>query len=369
MTGSPRKTPGPSYGIGSSAPVPTVENSTFSPVAMTTVDIAGEPQDGGQSEVVRLQDAAHADSTMTCYARDRQDLRCYLRDKGLAGPPVSGEVLAVYVAELLTWGSSSVDSPRPLLPGTVRRRLAAIRTWHHELGLPAPDLTAARKVLRGYQRTTVPIPGKAAPITVAVLRALLAQVELDGQQGHPSRARRDRAMILLGFAAGTRRSELVSVTITDVVTTAEGLLVSILRAKTKTMPDLVPIAWASDPLACPVRAVLAWKNELAEHGARDGPLFRRITATDHVLAHQLKPAAVGDILQRLTTAAQLPLPDGYRSWSPHGLRRGMVSEARRAGADMHGIAALGGWSPSSTSLAGYVAEIDRWAQHPLKGVL
>lgn len=350
-------------------PGTTVENGTFSTVATMTADAVLEHQSAEQAAMVRLQRAARAESTRSCYAHDREDLRCYLRDQKLPGPPVSGAVLATYVAELLTGGSPSVESPRPLRPSTVQRRLAAIRTWHHDLGLPAPDLTDARNVLRGYQRTTAPTPGKAAPITVAVLRGLLAQVELDGQQGHPSRALRDRAMILLGFAAGTRRSELVRITMTDIVTTAEGLLISILRAKTKTMPDVVPIAWAGDPLLCPVRAVLAWKDRLVAQGASDGPLFRRITATDHVLDHQLKPAAVADVLRRLTTAAQLPLPEGFRSWSPHGLRRGMVSEARKAGADLHGIATLGGWAASSTSLSSYIAEVDRWVQHPLKGVL
>jgi site-specific recombinase XerD len=355
--------------VGTDGALTTVENGTFS----TLTSSGGQEQVAHAADALAastLRSAARADSTKRCYAHDREDLKAFLITLGLPGPPVTPDALAAYVGELLTQGSPLAEQPRALSVATAERRLAAARTWHLELGLEPPSLVGAREVIRGFQRTAGVLPaGKAAPIGLTALRALLHQVDLDAQRGHPARAVRDRALLLLGFSAGTRRSELVGIQTSHIRPVPEGLLVSVLRAKTRTTPDVVPIGWAADPAVCPVRAVLALLDALVSSGLDRGALFHRISTADTVLPYQLKPAAVGDILRRLVEAAQLPVPEGFRSWSPHGLRRGMVSEARKAGADLHGIAALGGWSATSTSLSAYISEIDRWGQHPLKGVM
>lgn len=363
MTGTPRKTPGPSYGTGSSAPVPTVENETFSTVVPMTV------MDSLEATVQALRGARLADSSRTAYRRDVACWQTFQSRQSKPALPVLGADVAAYIAELLTVGSPAASHPTPLAPSTIERRMAALGTWCREQGLPRPDLAEAREVLHGHQRLHGQhVPAQAAPLTVQGLREMLDVVDADAD-GHPHRALRNRALLLVAFAVGARRSEVVSLTIGDIAITSEGALVTMLRKKTRTRPDRIAVPYAQEARLCPVKALVALRSSLAELGLMDGPLFRRITATDRVLDYGLKPAAVAQVIHGLAQTAQLPVPDGFKSFSGHSARRGMATESRRAGSDPLAIARQGGWKDGSQSLNLYLADVDRWSHHPLKGVL
>ncbi len=79
---------------------------------------------------------------------------------------------------------------------------------------------------------------------------------------------------------------------------------------------------------------------------------------------RLTPQAVGHIIKRCAKAAGLDPVD----WSGHSLRRGFVTEARRAGADQLRISRTGGWADGSRQVHAYVEDVDRWEDHPLRGV-
>lgn len=83
----------------------------------------------------------------------------------------------------------------------------------------------------------------------------------------------------------------------------------------------------------------------------DGPLFRRVARTDRLLSHRLSPEAVADVLAGLAAQAAVPVPDGFTTWAGHSLRRGLATEARRAGADPLRIARQGGWADGSAALS------------------
>lgn len=341
-------------------PATTVENGGFSPV----------PADALDATVRALRQARLADSSTVAYRRDVRCWQAFMSTQDKSAWPVLGPDVAVYVAHLLTTGSAAVPVPRPLAPSTIERRLAALGTWCREQGQPRPDLAEAREVLHGHQHLHGrPAAARAAPLTVSALRDLLSQIEVDAQAGRLARAARNRALLLLAFAVGARRSEAVAIDIADVTITTEGMLVTITRAKTRRTPDIVAVPWADDVTLCPVRAVHALRQLLSDQGVVHGPLFRRVTATDHVLVYRLRPAAVAQIIHGLAEEAGLMVPDGYRSFSGHSVRRGMATESRRAGADGVAIARQGGWVDGSQSLNVYLADVDRWQRHPLRGVL
>lgn len=77
---------------------------------------------------------------------------------------------------------------------------------------------------------------------------------------------RDRAILLLGYAGGMRRSELAGLTVTDMTSAPEGLLIQLRRSKTD--PEgrgrRIEIVYGSDPATCPVRAYRAW-TQAARH--------------------------------------------------------------------------------------------------------
>jgi integrase len=80
--------------------------------------------------------------------------------------------------------------------------------------------------LQGLLRRHGRPPRKAAALSLTMLRQLLATCD------RTARGRRDRALLLFGFAGALRRSELVAVQIDDVKVDADGLRLRILRGKT-----------------------------------------------------------------------------------------------------------------------------------------
>jgi integrase len=312
-------------------------------------------------------------NTRRAYAADRAEWVAYAAERGVPALPAAPEVLADFTAALLTTGSPTSAKPRPLAASSAERRLSAISTMSVEHGHGRPDLRAARLVLRGHRRTAPRRARQAAPMTVPVLRALVAQAagSEPSSPGEQPRLRslRDRCLLLLGFAIGARRSELVALDLADLHQEPGGLKVDVLRAKTTDQRSQVVVPWAADATLCPVRATAAYSAALAGRGVRAGPLFRRITRTDAVLAARLTGESVADVIAAHASAAGVPVPDGFGGWSAHSLRRGMATEARRAGADPLRIARQGGWADNSTALASYLADVDRWADHPLAGVL
>jgi integrase len=342
-----------------------------------TVAVPGRPvpQRTDVSEATaRLLGAGVPTNTRRAYAADRREWVLFTQGLGVAPLPVAPEVLAEFVTGLLTRGSPAAKSPRPLAASSVERRLSALSTLSVEQGHGRPDLRAAWLILRGHRRsTTAAAPRQAAPVTVPVLRALVAQARSRGDAGSGGdttlRELRDVALVLLGFAVGARRSELVAIDLEDLRDRPEGLQVAVHRTKTSDHTRPVSVPWATDASLCPVRATQALRAGLAQRGIEHGPLFRRITRTDAVLHHRLTGESVADVVAGLASSAGVPVPDGFAGYSGHSLRRGFATEARRAGADPLRIARQGGWADNSASLARYLADVDQWADHPLAGVL
>ena len=149
---------------------------------------------------------------------------------------------------------------------------------------------------------------------------------------------------------------------------AEGLSVRLTRSKTSDVAADVAVPWATDKSICPCRAFIAYRDALAARGVTSGPLLRRITRTG-ALGTRLTAASVVAVVTSAAEAAGLPVPPGFAGWSGHSLRRGFATEARKAGADPLKISRQGGWVDGSRALNGYIADADRWSDHPLRGVL
>ena len=154
---------------------------------------------------------------------------------------------------------------------TVRRRLAAIGKMHrfNDLAWNSGHRDIAGP-LGGLLRERGRPTRKAAALTLAMLRQLVATC--DGS----NRGRRDRALLLIGFAAALRRSELVALQVEDVAVAAQGLRLRIVHGKTDRVGQGAEIGLPRGRHAetCPVRAFEAWQA-VAKREA--GPLFRRIS--------------------------------------------------------------------------------------------
>jgi len=161
--------------------------------------------------------------------------------------------------------------------------------------------------------------------------------------------RRDRALLLVGFAGGFRRSELVGLSLNDLTFTGGGLIVLLRRSKTdqEAQGREVGIPFGSTPATCPVRALRAWLADLEPEGA--GPLFRPVNRHGHLLARRVTDRAVALVVKKWARAAGLETAD----LAGHSLRSGLATSAAAAGVSERAIMAQTGHR-SLTTLRKYI---------------
>ncbi|MFE2614380.1 site-specific integrase [Micromonospora chalcea] len=261
-------------------------------------------------------------------------------------------------------------------PATIERALAAIAAAHRAAGAGVLPTHGPRAVLRAYRRDRATSGAsvrvrKAAPVTITALRAMVSVLDRSTPAGV-----RDTALLVLGFALGARRSELAALDITDLTFTPDTLQITVRTAKTDRhfAGRTADLPWGSDPRTCPVRTAQAWLATLADHRRTTGPLLVRIDRHGRLgrvptgrgsADGRLTGQAVALIVARTAAAAGL---DPHAAWSGHSLRRGFATETYRTGADLLRIARAGGWKDGSTTLRGYIEDIDRRQANPLTGV-
>jgi len=160
---------------------------------------------------------------------------------------------------------------------------------------------------------------KAAALSLPQLRQLLATCDAS------ARGRRDRALLLFGFAGALRRSELVALRVEDVAVVPGGLRLRLNRGKTDPTGQGAEIGLprGRSSETCPVRAFEAWQ---AVAKRKAGPLFRRISTGDAIGATALHPDAVRRILAHRVALAGLTV-DGFARLSAHALRVGFITAA------------------------------------------
>lgn len=258
---------------------------------------------------------ALSEATRRAYRADWAHFEAWCAGAGFPPLPAPPEGLAAYLAA----------HARLLGRAALRRRLAAIGQRHRTSGHESPaGHPAVRATLRGLLRKSGVPPRRSAAIGTAEVRRLVAACP-----GDPA-GLRDRALLLLGYAAALRRAELVAVDREHVVLEGGGLRLLLPRAKGDQEGEG---AWIGVPRGarrdtCPVRALEAW---MEASGCRGGPVFRGVDCRGRVARRRLHPDGVRRILLRRAAAAGLRVP-ALERLSPHGLRAGFVTEAYKAGA-------------------------------------
>lgn len=318
--------------------------------------------------------AGRADSTRRAYREDREAFIKWCATRGEQPVPATQDLLVEYVTHLTL--TPRPRTGRPSAPSSLERMLSAITTMHAELDVPKPETKGARTVIAGYKHQLAldkKPGGRQQQVKAALpsaLRKMLAVLDRDTLIG-----KRDAAMLLLGYAAATRSSELVGLDIGEPVECEEGYLVSIYRVKLKKFTESA-VAYGTNPATCPVRALRALIGAMREAGRTEGPLFVRIDRHGRIAPPMLRrgkpigdpsgrltPDAASDVIERLAEAA------GFEGrWRGHSLRRGFATAAQRGGAPMVRIARQGGWADNSASLARYFDEGDPWEDNPVMGL-
>ena len=277
--------------------------------------------------------AARAPNTLRGYRSDWSEFTTWCSHAKLDPLPAAAATISSYLTELARAGAKV---------GTMSRRLSAIRFAHQLRDLPDPT-TGARVVAvwEGIRRTHGAPPEQAAPLMPPELLDVLAACpttktwKARGRPAEPDLAGlRDRALLLVGFFAALRRSELAGLTVDQVTDHSNGLVLSLPRSKTNKYgleAELVVLPRAGNRARCPVIALHTWLDAAS---ITEGPVLRPVSKGNRALARSLHPESVNDLVQAAVARAGLdPAP-----YSAHSLRAGFVTYAHLRGASDRAIA-------------------------------
>lgn len=250
--------------------------------------------------------------------------------------PSGSEIVAAYLAE-------HADT---LAVSTLKRRLAAISVGHEASGHLSPTSSKIVKAtMRGIQRTKSTVQRQAKPLLVEDLMRIMAML------GDNPKDVRDKALLLIGFAGGFRRSELVAINCNDIELVRQGMTINIRRSKTDQIGEgrTIGIPYARGRY-CPVRTFEIWLD-MAE--ISDGPLFRPVTRHGIIGTARLSGEAVSIIVKKHIVA----IGHDPTNYSGHSLRAGLATSAAMAGLSTLAIRQQTGHQSDAT-LARYVRNGD-----------
>ncbi|WP_109670792.1 site-specific integrase [Mesorhizobium loti] len=275
-------------------------------------------------------EAASSANTRRAYAADWKHFCAWARRQHLDVLPPDPQVVGLYITACAS-GKVTGDK-KPNAVSTIERRLSSLAWNFSQRGQPLDrkDRHIAT-VLAGIRNSHACPPRQKEAILPEDLIAMLETLDRAGLRGL-----RDRAMLLLGFAGGLRRSEIVGLDVGRDQTEDssgwieffpdKGVLVT-LRGKTGWRE--VEIGRGSADATCPVVALQIWLK-LARIG--HGPLFRRVAGQGKkVGAERLNDQEVARLVKRTALAAGVrgDLSEGDRAtkFSGHSLRAGLASSA------------------------------------------
>jgi integrase len=287
-------------------------------------------------------------ATLRAYRADWEDFAAWCHRRAVAALPAEPATVAAYLA------SMAISHAR----ATLRRRVSAIGRAHRMKGFAwMPEHPAIRDTLAGiFRRHGLP-SRRAAAIGTAELRRLVATCD-SGLTGT-----RDRAILLLGFAAALRRSELAAIEREHLTLGAEGMRLLIPRAKADQEGEgaEVGVPRGAKPETCPVRAMEAW---LRDSDCRYGSVFRKVDRWGKLSAEGLHPNSLPKIFARHVAGAGLTAA-ALERLSLHGLRAGLITEAYQAGARDEAIMAHSRHKDVRT-MRGYVRRAKLLGDSPAK---
>ena len=274
-------------------------------------------------------EAASSANTRRAYASDWKQFASWCRRQGVEMFPPDPQVVGLYITACASGKATGDKTPNSV--STIERRLSAL-TWNYaQRGQPLDrkDRHIAT-VMAGIRNKHAAPPRQKEAVLPEDLIGMLETLDRGTLRGL-----RDRAMLLLGFAGGLRRSEVVGLDCGRDQTEDSSGWVEILdkgmllRLRGKTGWREVEVGRGSSDATCPVVALETWlKLARIAHG----PLFRRVTGRGKAVgANRLNDQEVARLVKRAALAAGVrgDLPEGQRGmmFAGHSLRAGLASSA------------------------------------------
>jgi len=304
-----------------------------------------------QTQYDQLIQAGTAQSTRRAYSRDTRYFFAWLKASLNQDEhyPVTVETVCRFILDHVNGLPTDVEqslrhkkrkmTDGPLKISTIRRYLVSLSVAHAEHGVPSPTLdTRVKLLLRRAAAAKPHMPHQKSAITLDILKQLISMCD-DSLRG-----RRDKAILLVGFASGgRRRSELSNMCIEDLEKVDEGYLMHIRQSKTdqEGQGHTVPVFG---------EAAVALSEWLVKSGIRAGYLFRGIKPNDSFFK-KLSGHGINEMLKNRIKAIGL----NKEAFGAHSLRAGFITEAGRNGFNLKDAMQLSGHANSEVARKYYRA--------------
>ena len=261
-----------------------------------------------------------AKNTLRAYKSDFKDFSSFCLNKGFSSIPTEPKILSLYITHL---SKSSKFS-------TLKRRIASISVVHkikgHYLDTKHPIIM---ENLHGIRRTKGSRQKAKKPLLINDLKLIIKALDEEKNKFEKNKFTkktilRNKALILIGFAGGFRRSELVNIYHEDLDFVNEGVKILIRKSKTDQSGEgaIKAIPYFSNHEYCPV---IALKNFI-EHKTSNERVF------------DISDKLVAIIIKKYVELAGLD-PSRYAG---HSLRSGFATTAAEFGAEERNIMAMTG---------------------------
>ena len=253
-----------------------------------------------------------AENTLRAYQSDFRDFSSFCAKNGFSSMPSQPRIIALYITHM---SKSSKFS-------TLKRRIASISVIHklkgHYLDTKHPIIM---ENLHGIKRTLGSRQKAKKPLLINDLKILIKVITEEKSK------LRDKALILIGFAGGFRRSELVNIMYEDVEFVDEGVKILIKRSKTDQSGEGIvkAIPYFDNKEYCPVIALKNYINYKFDNKI-EGKVF------------EISDKSVALIIKKYAEKAGLD----SSKYAGHSLRSGFATSAAEFGAEERNIMAMTG---------------------------
>ena len=280
-----------------------------------------------------------AKNTLRAYKADYKDFSLFCSKNNFQSMPTEPKIMALYLTHLSKISKYS----------TLKRRLASISVLHkmkgHYIDTKHPIIM---ENLMGIKRTNGSNQKGKKPILINDLKALINVIHDSLEKD--LRKIRDKAIVLIGFSGGFRRSELVNIYYEDLEFVAEGVKIFVKRSKTdqsgEGMTKAIPYFENQD--FCPVIALKKWIQ---------------VTQIKRDKVFKISDKGVALIIKKYANLAGL---DAQR-YAGHSLRSGFATSTAESGAEERNIMAMTGHK-STEMVRRYIKEANLFKNNALNKI-
>ena len=265
-------------------------------------------------ETIKNLRNSKSENTLRAYQSDYNDFSLFCSKNGFNAMPTQPKILALYITHLSSYSKYS----------TLKRRLASISILHktkgHYIDTKHPIIM---ENLMGIKRTNGSNQKGKKPLLINDLKILINAIDQSNEKD--KRKIRDKALILIGFSGGFRRSELVDIEYEDLEFVSEGVKIFVKRSKTdqsgEGMTKAIP--YFDNKNFCPV---IALKNWIEIFDLKKNRIFN------------ISDKSVALIIKKYANYAGL---ESHR-YAGHSLRSGFATSTAESGAEERNIMAMTG---------------------------